>query len=61
MKLQSFPLCNMKCLQAKVYYSIIDDVIENARELLLEEGLEDRVLDDLKKVSHVLHNPALHL
>lgn len=51
----------MKCLQAKVYYSIIDDVIENARELLLEEGLEDRVLDDLKKVSHVLHNPALHL
>lgn len=32
--------------------SIIDDVIENMRELFLDEGLEDRVLDDLRHVSY---------
>lgn len=36
--------------------SIIDDVIENMRELFLDEGLEDRVLDDLRHVSYMLHN-----
>ncbi|XP_074502407.1 stonin-1-like isoform X2 [Sebastes fasciatus] len=34
--------------QAKLYLSIIDDVIESMRELFLDEGLEDRVLDDLR-------------
>ncbi|KAF7662351.1 hypothetical protein LDENG_00237710 [Lucifuga dentata] len=34
--------------QAKLYLSIIDDVIESVRELFLDEGLEDRVLDDLR-------------
>ncbi|XP_037637924.1 stonin-1 isoform X2 [Sebastes umbrosus] len=34
--------------QAKLYWSIIDDVIESMRELFLDEGLEDRVLDDLR-------------
>uniref|UniRef100_A0A672JGG9 Uncharacterized protein n=1 Tax=Salarias fasciatus TaxID=181472 RepID=A0A672JGG9_SALFA len=33
---------------AKLYLSIIDDVIDNMRELFFDEGLEDRVLDDLK-------------
>ncbi|XP_070696548.1 TFIIA-alpha and beta-like factor [Pempheris klunzingeri] len=33
---------------AKLYLSIIDDVIESMRELFLDEGLEERVLDDLK-------------
>ncbi|XP_075933177.1 TFIIA-alpha and beta-like factor [Anarhichas minor] len=33
---------------AKLYLSIIDDVIESMRELFLDEGLEDRVLDDLR-------------
>ncbi|TDH01140.1 hypothetical protein EPR50_G00177210 [Perca flavescens] len=33
---------------AKLYLSIIYDVIESIRELFLDEGLEDRVLDDLK-------------
>ncbi|KAM9804172.1 TFIIA-alpha and beta-like factor [Neosynchiropus ocellatus] len=33
---------------AKLYLSIIDDVIESMRELFQDEGLEDRVLDDLK-------------
>lgn len=47
-----------KQLQAKLYLSIIDDVIESMRELFLDEGLEDRVLDDLRHVSYILHNPA---
>uniref|UniRef100_A0A8C2YYE8 Uncharacterized protein n=1 Tax=Cyclopterus lumpus TaxID=8103 RepID=A0A8C2YYE8_CYCLU len=40
-------------MQAKLYLSIIDDVIESMRELFLDEGLEDRVLDDLKHVSYI--------
>ncbi|CAB1426015.1 unnamed protein product [Pleuronectes platessa] len=35
---------------AKLYLSIIDDVIESMRELYLDEGLEDRVLDDLRRI-----------
>ncbi|XP_075339175.1 stonin-1 [Odontesthes bonariensis] len=34
--------------QAKLYLSIIDDVIDSMKELFLDEGLEDRVLDDLR-------------
>ncbi|CAG09467.1 unnamed protein product, partial [Tetraodon nigroviridis] len=34
--------------QAKFYFSIIDDVIESIRELFLDEGLEDRLVDDLR-------------
>ncbi|TNM99830.1 hypothetical protein fugu_012863 [Takifugu bimaculatus] len=34
--------------QAKVYLSIIDDVIESIRELFLDEGLEDRLVDHLR-------------
>ncbi|XP_068184160.1 TFIIA-alpha and beta-like factor [Antennarius striatus] len=33
---------------AKLYLSIIDDVIESMRELFMDEGLEDRVLDNLR-------------
>uniref|UniRef100_A0A8C9X203 Uncharacterized protein n=1 Tax=Sander lucioperca TaxID=283035 RepID=A0A8C9X203_SANLU len=43
---------------AKLYLSIIYDVIESIRELFLDEGLEDRVLDDLRHVSYILHKPA---
>lgn len=39
--------------------SIIDDVIDSVRELFLDEGVEDRVLDDLRHVS--LNNPTLLL
>ncbi|XP_053730488.1 LOW QUALITY PROTEIN: TFIIA-alpha and beta-like factor [Synchiropus splendidus] len=35
---------------AKLYLSIIDDVIESMREVFQDEGLEDRVLDDLKNL-----------
>ncbi|XP_037321949.1 TFIIA-alpha and beta-like factor [Pungitius pungitius] len=34
----------------KLYLSIIDDVIESMRELFTDEGLEDRVLDDLRHI-----------
>lgn len=40
-------------MQAKVYLSIIDDVIESIRELFLDEGLEDRLVDHLRHVSCV--------
>lgn len=40
-------------MQAKLYLSIIDDVIESIRELFLDEGLEDRLVDDLRHVSYV--------
>lgn len=40
-------------MQAKVYLSIIDDVIESIRELFLDEGLEDRLVDHLRHVSYV--------
>ncbi|XP_037534579.1 TFIIA-alpha and beta-like factor [Nematolebias whitei] len=35
---------------AKLYLSIIDDVIENMKELFQDEGLEDRVLDGLRQL-----------
>ncbi|KAM9016989.1 TFIIA-alpha and beta-like factor [Ara ararauna] len=36
-------------LVAKLYKSVIEDVIEGVRELFAEEGLEERVLQDLKQ------------
>ena len=36
----------------------MDDVIESMRELFLDEGLEDRALDDLRHVSYNLYNPC---
>ncbi|XP_019726017.1 TFIIA-alpha and beta-like factor isoform X1 [Hippocampus comes] len=41
-------LTNSGPVVVKLYLSIIDDVIENMRELFLDEGLEDCVLDDLR-------------
>ncbi|XP_071337054.1 TFIIA-alpha and beta-like factor isoform X2 [Trachinotus anak] len=35
---------------AKLYLSIIDDVIESMRELFLDEGLEDCILDELRRL-----------
>lgn len=57
-QLHSLWLSVCKQLQAKLYLSIIDDVIENMRELFSDEGLEDRVLDDLRHVSYILHDLA---
>ncbi|XP_030627142.1 TFIIA-alpha and beta-like factor [Chanos chanos] len=34
----------------KLYLSIIDDVIESIRELFLDEGVEERVLDELRQM-----------
>uniref|UniRef100_A0AAX7TND1 Uncharacterized protein n=1 Tax=Astatotilapia calliptera TaxID=8154 RepID=A0AAX7TND1_ASTCA len=52
-------MCNSAFVMAKLYLSIIDDVIDSVRELFLDEGVEDRVLDDLRHVS--LNNPTLLL
>lgn len=48
-------------MQAKFYLSIIDDVIESIRELFLDEGLEDRLVDDLRQVSIVAPHKVAHL
>lgn len=56
---QSVPKCLFK-MQAKFYLSIIDDVIESIRELFLDEGLEDRLVDDLRHVSYVSPNKIVH-
>uniref|UniRef100_A0A669F4V3 General transcription factor IIA, 1-like n=1 Tax=Oreochromis niloticus TaxID=8128 RepID=A0A669F4V3_ORENI len=46
---------------AKLYLSIIDDVIDSVRELFLDEGVEDRVLDDLRHLweSKVMQSKAM--
>lgn len=36
--------------QPKLYLSIIDDVIESVRELFIDEGVEERVLEELRQV-----------
>ncbi|KAL6466481.1 hypothetical protein MHYP_G00242850 [Metynnis hypsauchen] len=45
----------------KLYLSIIDDVMESIRELFLEEGVEERVLEDLRRLweSKVLQSKAV--
>ncbi|XP_072526857.1 TFIIA-alpha and beta-like factor [Salminus brasiliensis] len=45
----------------KLYLSIIDDVMESIRELFLEEGVEEQVLDDLRQLweSKVLQSKAV--
>ncbi|TSN95655.1 TFIIA-alpha and beta-like factor [Bagarius yarrelli] len=48
-------------LQPKLYLSIIDDVIESVRELFIDEGVEERVLDELRQLweSKVLQSKAV--
>uniref|UniRef100_A0A8C9SVB3 Uncharacterized protein n=1 Tax=Scleropages formosus TaxID=113540 RepID=A0A8C9SVB3_SCLFO len=36
--------------QPKLYISVIDDVIESMREVFLDEGVEERVLEELRQV-----------
>ncbi|XP_062864619.1 TFIIA-alpha and beta-like factor [Trichomycterus rosablanca] len=45
----------------KLYLSIIDDVIENVREMFLDEGVEESVLDELRQLweSKVLQSKAV--
>ncbi|XP_061545278.1 TFIIA-alpha and beta-like factor [Phycodurus eques] len=42
------PWTGRQPIAAKLYLSIIDDVIESMRELFLDEGLEDCILDNLR-------------
>ncbi|KAJ8250678.1 hypothetical protein COCON_G00226000 [Conger conger] len=45
----------------KLYLSIMEDVIESLRELFLDEGVEDRVLEDLRQLweSKVMQSKAV--
>lgn len=36
--------------QPKLYLSIVDDVMESVRELFIDEGVEERVLEELRQV-----------
>ncbi|XP_035256519.1 TFIIA-alpha and beta-like factor isoform X1 [Anguilla anguilla] len=45
----------------KLYLSVIDDVIDSLRELFLDEGMEERVLEDLRQLweSKVMQSKAV--
>ncbi|XP_060773144.1 TFIIA-alpha and beta-like factor isoform X2 [Neoarius graeffei] len=45
----------------KLYLSIVDDVMESVRELFIDEGVEERVLDELRQLweSKVLQSKAV--
>ncbi|KAK3523224.1 hypothetical protein QTP86_022944 [Hemibagrus guttatus] len=47
--------------QPKLYLSIIDDVIESVREVFTDEGVEERVIDELRQLweSKVLQSKAV--
>uniref|UniRef100_A0A8B9HFR1 General transcription factor IIA, 1-like n=1 Tax=Astyanax mexicanus TaxID=7994 RepID=A0A8B9HFR1_ASTMX len=53
--------CRQNASAPKLYLSVIDDVMENVRELFLEEGIEEQVLDDLRQrwESKVLQSKAV--
>lgn len=38
-------------VQAKLYQSVIEEVIENMKEAVLDEGIDEQVLTELKQVS----------
>lgn len=46
-----FPHVCALFLQPKLYKSVIDDVINEVRELFLDEGVDEQVLLELKTVN----------
>lgn len=40
-------------LQSKIYRSVIEEVIKNAREYFLNEGVDEQVLQELKQVCKI--------
>lgn len=40
--------------QAKLYKSVIDEVINGVREAFLDEGIDEQVLQELKQVQYML-------
>lgn len=46
-----FPHVCSLFLQPKLYKSVIDDVINEVRELFLDEGVDEQVLLELKTVN----------
>ena len=43
---------NFYILQADVYKSVVNDVIEGVREAFLDDGMDDQVLQELRQVCH---------
>lgn len=43
-------MCFYFALQPKLYRSVIDDVINEVRELFLDEGVDEQVLMELRTV-----------
>lgn len=44
-------------MQPKFYKSVIDDVIEGVRDVFAEEGADEQVLKELKRVSGMAMPP----
>uniref|UniRef100_S4RTC5 General transcription factor IIA, 1 n=1 Tax=Petromyzon marinus TaxID=7757 RepID=S4RTC5_PETMA len=42
--------CVRVCPQPKLYRSVMEDVINNVREVFLDEGVEEQVLQELKQI-----------
>uniref|UniRef100_A0A8D3BX81 Uncharacterized protein n=1 Tax=Scophthalmus maximus TaxID=52904 RepID=A0A8D3BX81_SCOMX len=47
---------NPNNIPPKLYKSVIEDVINEVRELFLDEGVDEQVLLELKTVSHQRRN-----
>lgn len=47
---QLISLCNLCVVQPKFYKSVIDDVIEGVRDVFVEEGVDEQILKELKRV-----------
>lgn len=47
---QLISFCNLYVVQPKFYKSVIDDVIEGVRDVFVEEGVDEQILKELKRV-----------
>lgn len=47
--------------QAKLYQTVIDEVIDNMKEAVLDEGMDEQVLTELKQVWTALSDSATFL
>uniref|UniRef100_A0A670YSH9 Uncharacterized protein n=1 Tax=Pseudonaja textilis TaxID=8673 RepID=A0A670YSH9_PSETE len=53
--------CNLCVVQPKFYKSVIDDVIEGVRDVFVEEGVDEQILKELKRVSAVARKAFVQL
>lgn len=48
-----FLFCNLYVAQPKFYKSVIDNVIDGVRDVFAEEGVDEQVLKELKRVCRI--------